>query len=102
MRIKIILLFLLGAVWIFPITRWSHTMSQVMKTDAEEQSINSNDDVRWNVMVGSFYLIAAVATIVECKRPGTFVSVSVAPGAAAGITAGRPCPPIDTDRKSVV
>ena len=64
MRTKIILIFLLGVVWIFPITRWSHTMSQVIKTDAEEQSIDSNNDVRWNVMVGSIYLIAAVAAIV--------------------------------------
>jgi hypothetical protein len=63
MRTKLILLFLLGAIWIFPITRWFHTMSQVMKVDAEEQSINSHNDVRWNVMVGSIYLIAAFATI---------------------------------------
>jgi hypothetical protein len=64
MRTKIIYLFLLGAIWMFPATRWSHTLSQVMKVDAEEQSINSNNDVRWNVIFGNSYLIAVVAAIV--------------------------------------
>jgi hypothetical protein len=49
------------AVWIYPLIRLAQTLKTVLAADSEDQSINSSNDVRWNIMVSIGYLFCIVA-----------------------------------------